>query len=163
MCAQTEPISESLADTIQRGHHIPPETRRVVIIWIQRHQAIGHFAPADQSASSVVLPNPAGVHTKTNSRAIASDNASLRRDRARRSGRTPGTVSLVDNKSSRSKTAPADDTRADPTIPSPPPASDHPTVSVARMRRTNLGHARYVTSAHHRFNFVSRGHATIST
>jgi hypothetical protein len=58
-----------------------------------------------QSASRVVLPKPAGAHTRTSAPPIPSSSRWNRRERASRSGRVRGMLSLVASSSSRARGA----------------------------------------------------------
>ena len=65
-------------------------------------QPTGDFALPAQSASSVVFPKPAGVHTRITRPADSSSSASISRDRGSSFSRVRGMASLVSRSSSSS-------------------------------------------------------------
>ena len=65
---RAHPLADPRARPVQRGHRMTPEPCPVVITTIERQPSHGPAAASTQSASSTVLPYPAGAHTSTSPR-----------------------------------------------------------------------------------------------
>ena len=95
---------------LQRGDQVRPEHRGIVVALVEREPrrgpSIGRSGAASQSASSVVLPNPAGADTSVSADSAPRLRRSLSLGRATRPRRRLGTWSLVSSSGPAMTTSP---------------------------------------------------------
>ena len=97
---RAQPLGDPGLCLIQSSDHVAPEPGRVVVAPSRPSHATGRPPPRAQSASSDVLPNPAGAQISTLPRASPSPSARTRRGRGTKPGRGRGTCSLVASRAS---------------------------------------------------------------